>query len=114
MVKTFSETSYQYNKPEATMRPDCVSACIEFGGRLGWTDRWKDIVSREALKTFLRVFDLIRDIIAAEKCQKLRFSRRRNGHSDGRTDGRTDGQTDRQTDGKTDVQMDEQMDRLMD
>ena len=33
------------NKPDqATMRPDCVSACIDFGARLGRTDRWKDKV----------------------------------------------------------------------
>ena len=29
------------NKPDqATMRPDCVYACIDFGARLGRTDRW--------------------------------------------------------------------------
>ena len=29
-----------FNKPDqATMRPDCVSACIDFGARLGRTDR---------------------------------------------------------------------------
>ena len=46
------------------------------------------------LKAFQRVFDLIRDIDAAEICEKLRFLRTRNGHMDGQTDGRTNGRTD--------------------
>ena len=47
---------------------------------------YEDIVSNEALKY---PNDLIHDILAAEKCQKLRFARRRNGHMDGPTDGQT-------------------------
>ena len=34
------KTKLKLNKPEhATMRPDCVFACIDFGPRLGRTDR---------------------------------------------------------------------------
>ena len=39
-MNAFYILSGQLNKPDqATMRPDCVSACIDFGARLGRTNR---------------------------------------------------------------------------
>ena len=33
------EKEKRKNKPDqATIRPDCVSECIDFGAKLGWTD----------------------------------------------------------------------------
>ena len=71
------------------LTPDCTLVCIVFGDRHvrymegqmeGRTDRKNDP------KSYQRMFDLMYNIAAAEKCRKLRFLRKRNGRTDEPTD----------------------------
>ena len=55
-LQCFLLSLQEKNKPNwATMRIHCFSMCIDFeiyGGKDGWTDRYIDMISKEALKTF--------------------------------------------------------------
>ena len=94
-------TSRKNKAGQATMRPDCVSACIDFSAKyVTYTeiqmDRQMKRVVKETPKTRLlitrfsigshRGLNQLRNAVFA---QVLRTDRR----IDGRTDGRTDGQT---------------------
>ena len=101
-----------WNKPDqTTMRPDCVSACIDFGARLGQTDRRRHSIKRGFQNIVTTWYVTSSWLKSAENCKY------KGGAMDGRTDGRTDrptdllrgqadeptgGRTERWTDGPTD------------
>ena len=81
------------------MRPDCVSACFDFGaqqvcgGTDGLTDRMRDKVSKVAIKTSLSIYSFIRTWhCRGLKMPKKSFLRRRNGHTNQWMDGWKDQQ----------------------
>ena len=87
------------NKPDrATMRPDCVSACIEFDGKhvaYIWRDRWTNSqMNRQFEKSLSKrvcwSFDSVKDLTMVKNCREPRFLQKRDGRKYGRTDRRTD------------------------
>ena len=107
------EQIFKNKRDEETMRPDCVSACIDFMRSACGGSRIK-----YGSKNLMQHLELMRGISAALQCPEMCNSQRRNGYMDGWTDRQTDkqmyGLTIGQTDGLTGRQAEGRKDKCTD